>query len=35
LGSLAREASHAASRRMDGMRFERAGAGKMDAVDMA
>src|ERR1700681_1289523 len=35
LGSLAREASHAASRRMDSLRFARKEADKIDAVDMA
>src|SRR6476660_8595444 len=34
LGSVAREANHAASRRIDGMRREREAVGKMDAVDM-
>src|SRR6185295_7123794 len=34
LGSLAREASHAASRRIDGKRLPRMAVGKMDAVDM-
>src|SRR5437867_437404 len=34
LGSPARAASHAASRRMDSLRLLRAAAGKIDAVDM-
>jgi hypothetical protein len=35
LGSLASEASRAASRRTEGMRFERAAAGEMEVLDMA
>ena len=33
-GSLALAASHAASRRIETLRFRRAAAGKIDAVDM-